>query len=79
MVTVSNRQSHSKMRLGTLCPAIQGMSYGAALVGFQSAAIVIPSMASAAGAPVAAIATGVGVASTIIGFATMVAHDMVCP
>ena len=78
ILTESNQRSQSKSKAPYVCSAMQGMAYGAALVGIQSTLIVLPSFASGVGAPVGAIATGVGVVATGVGFVAMVAHDMVC-
>lgn len=78
LVTVSNEPRPLKSKPTHFCATVQGVAYGAAFVGFQSILIVLPSFASGVGAPVAAIATGVGVASSGVGFVTMVAHDVVC-
>lgn len=78
MVTVSNHQSQSKLRVTYVCSVIRGVSYGAALVGLQSMAISLPSMATVAGAPVAAVAVGVGALSAGISIATMIANDRLC-
>ncbi len=77
-VTVGSEQSQLKAKPTDVCSVMQGLSYGAALVGLQSVLIVLPSFASGVGVPVAAIATGVGMASSGVGFVAMVAHDVVC-
>lgn len=77
-VTLRSEQGHVVSKPSRVCSVLQGVSYGAALVGLQSVLIVLPSFASGVGIPVAAIATGIGTTSSGIGFVTMVAHDVVC-
>jgi len=77
-VTVGSEQRQLVSKPTHACSVLQGVSYGAALVGLQSVLIVLPSFASGVGAPVAAIATGVGTASSGVAFVAMVAHDVVC-
>lgn len=76
IITVSNHQFQSKTIY--VCSIIRGVSYGAALVGLQSIAISLPSMATVAGAPVAGVAVGVGAFSAGISIATMIANDIIC-
>ncbi len=76
IVTLGSGEAKSKRIY--LCSAMQGVTYGAALVGWQSTLIVLPSFASGVGAPVGAVATGVGAIATGVGFLTMVVHDMAC-
>lgn len=76
--TASNGQSQSKSKTTYVCSVIRGVSYGAALVGLQSMGISLPSMATVAGAPVAAVAVGVGALSAGISIATMIANDRLC-
>lgn len=77
-VTPSKQLTPRSSRATGVCSTMQGLAYGAALVGLQSTLIVLPSFASGVGVPVGAIATGVGVVATGVGFVTMVAHDMAC-
>ena len=77
-VTVGSERSQLKPKPTHVCSVMQGVSYGAALLGFQSVLIVLPSFSSGVGVPVAAIAAGVGVVSSGVGFVAMVAHDVVC-
>ena len=74
--TVGNQQSPLKPRPTYICSVIRGVSYGAALVGIQSLSISLPSMATVAGAPVAA--AGAGAFSAGISIATMIANDTLC-
>ncbi len=78
VVTVSSEKRQLVFKPTHFCSTLQGVSYGAALVGLQSVLIVLPSFASGVGAPVAAIATGIGTFSSGVGFVAMVAHDVVC-
>lgn len=77
-VTVSSVQRRLVSKPTHICSTLQGVSYGAALVGLQSVLIVLPSFASGVGAPVSVIATGVGTVSSGVGFVAMVVHDLVC-
>lgn len=78
IVTGSNQQGLSKSSTTYICSVIRGVSYGVDLVGLQSMAISLPSMATVAGAPVAAVAVAVGVVSVGISIATMIANDRLC-
>jgi len=77
-VTTSSQQSQQKSKQTLVCSAIRGISYGAALVGVQAMTISLPSMATVAGAPVAAVAVGVSAASAAVTIATMIANDKLC-
>lgn len=77
-IIVSSEKTQLVFKPTYFCSTLQGVSYGAALVGLQSVLIVLPSFASGVGAPVAPIATGIGTFSSGVGFVTMVAHDVVC-
>jgi hypothetical protein len=78
IVTVSNQKAQWQSSSTYICSVIRGLSYGVALVGIHSMAISLPSMASVAGTPVAAVAVGISVVSAGITIATMIANDRLC-